>query len=217
MTDDGALQQAYEELLTARAPADRARCPSPEALLALVERQASEDARLTTLDHVMSCAACRRELDLLRVAVAAANAAGSSGADSTRSVQRGIPRIPLRPLALAAGIVVVIGVGVVSRERYAPGTSVLRSGASTGALLVPVRQPDGGVLLRWRAVDDAPRYRVEVFTSSGASVVELVVVDTSLVVSSMTFRGRTDTLRWTVTALRTDGGELRSPMGRISP
>lgn len=219
MTADDALQRAYAELLRARAPApaDRARCSSPEALLALAERQSSEESRLSTLDHVMSCVACRRELDLVRAAVAAGEAAGPTVAHSTRIAPPGGRQMPLRPLALAAGIIVVIGVGVLSRERSTPGTSVLRGGASTVPLLAPERQRDGGVLLRWRAVDDAPRYRVEVFTSSGASVAEFVAVDTSIVVSPMTLAGRPDTLRWMVTALQIDGGELRSPMGRITP
>ena len=40
--------------------------PAPEVIAALVRREGPEEGRLATLDHVMSCADCRRDFDLLR-------------------------------------------------------------------------------------------------------------------------------------------------------
>jgi hypothetical protein len=217
VTDDPRLREAYAELIAARAPTNREACPSPEALLVLVEREGDEEARLATLDHVMGCARCRAELDLLRAAThASTQVAAGSASDATVSPVRGARRWPMRPLAIAAGIVVVIGVGVISRgagdERLQ-----MRGDVAPLSLLGPERASDGGVLLRWRSVADAPRYRVEVYATSGATVAEGIVSDTFFVVSSAALAGRPDTLSWMVTALRSDGGEVRSTLGRITP
>jgi hypothetical protein len=220
MTDDRMLRDAYAELIAVRAPASCEGCPPPEALLALVEREADEDTRLATLDHAMGCAHCRGELDLLRAATDASTQVG--GGASTFGLADGshrrARRWPVRPLAIAAGIVVVIGVGVISRNS-GDGPSQLRGGEAPLPLplLGPERSSDGGVLLRWRSVADAPRYRVEVYGSSGATVAEGVVSDTTFTVSATMLSGRPDTLSWMVTALRSDGGEVRSQLGRITP
>jgi hypothetical protein len=218
VSDDRRLVDAYEELLAARAPSSRDACPPPEALLALVERQGDEDARLATLDHTMSCASCRRDLDLLRAATAAAGekAPDASGVIPLPIGRRAGRRAAWAPLAAAAGIVLVVGVGVLSRgSREAPST--LRGGAAAVLLAPPERVAGGAVMLRWHRVADAPRYRVEVFAPSGATVAEAIVVDTTFTLPAAAFAGRPDSLRWTVTALRPDGGELRSTMGRLVP
>ena len=217
MMDDGRLRDAYAELIAARAPVDRGACAAPEALLALVEREGDEAVRLATLDHVMGCARCREELDLLRAAAAAsAQAAGASSSDPSGRRRRSEPRWPTRPLAIAAGIILVIGVGVITR-RGDDGASRLRGGDSSLALLAPERASDGGMLLRWRSIGGAPRYRVEVYTPSGTTVAEGIVTDTTFVVGPASLGGRPDTLTWMVTALRADGGEVRSAPGRIAP
>ena len=218
MNDDRLLREAYAELTAARRPKDRAACPSPESLLALAEREGDEEARLATLDHVMVCEPCRSELDLLRAAGDASTqaAAGSASDDRSGRSRRGARLWPARPLAIAAGIVVVIGVGVISR-RAGDEPARLRGGDTALPLLAPERAADGGVLLRWRSVSDAPRYRVEVYTPSGTTVAEAVVTDTAFVVGPAALAGRPDTLSWMVTALRSDGGEVRSARGRITP
>jgi hypothetical protein len=216
MTDDRRLRDAYGELLAARAPSGRAACPAPESLLALAERDGDEDARLATLDHVMSCASCRRELDLLRAALAASAQASSDVPSVTPlSSARRARRSAWRPLAAAAGIVVVVGVGIIARRGSAPST--VRGGDAIVTLIAPERAADGGMVLRWQRVPDAVRYHVEVFAPSGETVADTVVPDTVLAIPSAALVARPDTLRWTVTAKRADGGEVRSPMGRISP
>jgi len=68
-------------------------CPSPEDLQALVQRQGDEDARLAILDHVMTCAPCRNEFNVLRAVEKAGRqleaesvSAGSSDAVSSQPV-----------------------------------------------------------------------------------------------------------------------------------
>ena len=212
MTDDARLRSAYDELLAARAPADRAGCPAPEALLRLVEREGDESSRLATLDHVLSCSWCRSELDLLR-----AGADAASIAVPASSTSAGMRRMPLRALAMAAGIVVVIGVGVIARDQGDQTRGTLRGTGSAITLGTPERRADGALLLRWSRADDATRYRVELFTVSGATVAQAVVSETTYVVSPDTTAGATRPLRWMVTAMTADGAERSSPMGRIPP
>jgi hypothetical protein len=222
VTDELRLRAAYGELLAARAPESRAPesradCAPPEALLALAERAGSEEERLATLDHVMGCLACRRELDLLRASLAASVETSAGAAPVTPlEARRAWRGFPLRPLVIAAGIVVVVGVGVITR-READVSPTLRGGANELALAPPHRRTDGGVVLRWRRIAEVPRYRVEVFAPSGVTVAEGIVADTTFAVPSGALAGQPDTLRWMVTALRPDGGELRSTMGRIAP
>ena len=91
--NDEELQQAYGR--TIRSPRDRTACPGPDAIADLAARGDAEATRLVVLDHVMQCAACRRDLDLLLVA-------DRAGARSARAP---------RWLAAAAAAIVVVGVG----------------------------------------------------------------------------------------------------------
>jgi hypothetical protein len=67
MTDEE-LRALYRLAIRSRTtPASRGGCPSSEAMLALVQREGDEDARLATFDHVLSCeAGCREEYERLR-------------------------------------------------------------------------------------------------------------------------------------------------------
>jgi hypothetical protein len=213
MTDDARLRRAYDELVAARAPADRAGCPAPEALLRVVEREGDETSRFATLDHVLTCARCRPELDLLRAGTDAASMVAPASSTSAS----GIRRLPLRTLAMAAGIVVVIGVGVIAREEGGQGRRTLRGTGSAITLGIPERRGDGALVLRWSRVEDAPRYRVELFTTSGATLALAVVSETTYVARPDPSFVGTGSLRWMVTAMIADGAERSSPVGRIPP
>lgn len=219
MTDDAALRDAYRELTAARAPSDRSACPAPEALLAVVEKQGDDASRLATLDHVMRCAACRRDFDLLRAAAASANEAGgdeASGLHVVRGSAGATRRLPWRSLAVAAGLVVAVGVGMLT---WRPGTQppLLRGDAHTVVLLSPEGQADGSALLRWRTVPGAAAYRVEVFAPNGRTVVADTVSDSTFVLPAAASAGNAEPLRWMVTALHGDGYEIRSRAERVTP
>ena len=213
MIDDGELRQAYDELLRTRGPRDRVACPSPEALLALVEREGAEDERMRTFDHVMSCAACRRDFDLLRTATDAATRALAELGDVPPVGTR--RHLPWRPLAIAAGLVVAVGIGVVSRDMRTTTPPLLRGSGHTVALLAPEPRPDGSLLLQWRRLPDAARYRVELFTPSGRMVAGATLADSSYVVTPGAV-AMGDSLRWMVTAIRGDGSEARSRTERLT-
>jgi len=215
MTDDAELRDAYHELLAARAPRDRSACPAPDALLAVIEKQGDEATRLATLDHVMRCDACRRDFDLLRTAAASARQAEAGEAPALHVVTGGAGthrrRFSLRSLAVAAGLVVAVGVGTLTWNSRTP-QPLLRGDDHTVVLLAPEPRADGGALLRWRSVPGAAAYRVEVFTPSGQTVVADTVRDSTFV---LPVSAANASLRWMVTALHGDGHEVHSRVERV--
>jgi len=216
MTDDATLRDAYRELMVAREPRDRTACPAPEALLAVVDRTGDDPTRLATLDHVMGCAACRRDFDLLRTAAVSAEQVAAGEKPALHVVRGGghsARRFPLRNFAVAAGLVVAVGVGLLS---WHPGgrQPLLRGEANTVVLLAPESRPDGSALLRWRMVSGAAAYRVEVFAPNGRTVSADTVSDSTFVLPASEV---SDQLRWMVTALHGDGHEIRSRAERVRP
>jgi hypothetical protein len=219
MTDDATLRDAYRELMAARESRDRSACPAPEALLAVVERKGDDTSRLATLDHVMSCTACRRDFDLLRTAALSAEQSASAEVPELHVVRGGgssARRFPLRSLAVAAGLVVAVGVGLLT---WHPGTRqpLLRGDEHTVVLLAPEHHADGSALLRWHAVPGAAAYRVEVFAPSGRTVVADTVSDSTFVLPATANASNGEQLRWMVTALHGDGHEVQSRAERVMP
>jgi hypothetical protein len=222
MTDDTSLRTAYEELIAARATVTggRAACPSAEALFEVVERQGAEEARLVTMDHVMQCATCRQELDLLRAARAAARETAAGGpASASVAPITSARRFPVRTLAVAAGLVFVVGVGVIVRGGGdAPDEPRLRGGERQRLTLVPpVGTPDGGMLLRWRSVPNTLQYRVEIFDGAGRSVTSANVADTSFTLAPATLGAAQRDLRYVVTAVQANAAEVTSVTTPLNP
>ncbi|MBA2459786.1 MAG: hypothetical protein H0V43_12645 [Gemmatimonadales bacterium] len=187
------LRELYAGRL-ARRPADRASCPTPEALQALVRREGVEEQRLRTLDHTMSCAACRADFDLLRTV----ERAGSELAGTGRSARR----TWLLPAALAASLLLAVGIG---RIALAPDSDdVVRSGPTAGAvqLLAPAGEATAGdsLLFSWRPTPGATRYRLEVLNASGDVLVEAETSDT-MFASEAVRRLAPGDYQWWVTAL----------------
>jgi hypothetical protein len=175
--NDEQLREIYGNLMTARGGRRLSACPAPEAVLALVRREGLEEARLATLDHVMSCAECRSEFDLLRsIEVAGVEAGGAS-----RPGRRW-----MAPVALAASILLAVIVG-----RYAlPGTperDIVRSGSGDGVtLLAPPAETASGspLLFVWHPLAGASRYRLEVMNGAGDVVLEAETADTAILLRS---------------------------------
>ena len=191
--NDEKLRAAYETHLLQRVerPAD---CVAPEALLAIVERTASETERLQTLRHVGACRSCRAELDLLR---SAARAAEHAAAPS-----------PWRNPRLLAAAVVLLFAGSVAIWQSSRGAPDLPRtvAASTPQLLAPAEEisPSGPVTLVWSALPSARRYDVEVLRATGEVVFAGSTRDTVLVVPTNTLVAGGD-YRWWVVALLPEG------------
>ena len=173
---DEQLREIYGGIM-ARGRGRLPACPEPEAILALLRREGAEEARLATLDHVMSCADCRPEFDLLRSIELAGAEAGATARPGRRWVA---------PLALAASVLLAVVVG-----RYAiPGTpqpDVVRAGPEDRVtLLAPPAQAATGspLLFAWHPIGDAERYRLEVMNPAGEVVLEAETADTAILLQS---------------------------------
>ena len=175
--NDQQLRAIYGDVMTSRARSRTPACPEPEAIFALVRREGSEETRLATLDHVMSCADCRAEFDLVRSIQLA-------GADAGAAARPG--RRWMAPLALAASVLLAVLVG-----RYAlpgaPEREVVRSGEKDRlTLLAPPTDVITGspILFAWHPIEGAGRYRLEVMNAGGEVVLEAETADTAIVLQS---------------------------------
>lgn len=203
-SNDERLRLAYSASLEARGATGSH--PEPEALAAVAERSGSEAVRLEVLDHVMSCSACRHDLDLIRASLTAA----------------GLPRQPtwfrspsVGLIALAAMLLIVAGVRLFMASTDIESGPRLRGGSAVSTY--PARWlPTGDAGLAWRPVDDAANYRLEVIDEAGAAVVDSTVRDTSFALSESLVRNRRG-LSWSVTATLGDGSSVPSLPVRLVP
>lgn len=219
MSDEG-LREAYSRAIATRTPGERAACPAPEAILALVRREGVEGHRLAILDHVMACSACRREFELLRaIEVAGAEAtraeAGSPAASSRASGPgRIVGHIRWRqwaPLAAAAVVAVVLAVGP-GRALWERGPEPVRGGGEALALIAPAGNTTtsgAATSFVWHSAASAERYTLELLTSGGAVALSRTTTDTAAtVVLPPTLAP--GAYRWWVVATTADGSEARS-------
>jgi hypothetical protein len=215
MTDER-LRDLYQHAIDARASGPRAACPEPERLLALARREGSEEERLRTLDHAMSCSDCMRELELLRAIEQAG--AGSSGPRIVTARSTPLSWRRALPLALAASLVLAVGISL--RER---GTKVRPDDVERGdgASLV-VHGPSertvdrtDSLAIAWSPVSGASRYVVEVLDDAGRAVLTQPSSDTLLVLRDLRSLAPGREYRWWVRTDDAGGGQVRSPLGRL--
>jgi len=202
--NDSELQAVYRELLRDRA-GGRDACPAPEAIIALVERRGSELDRLATLDHVMNCAGCKTDFDVVQ-AVAAGRPVPSR-------------RFPL-PLTMAAGVAVLVSGTLlysVLRARTA-GENVARGAGDAIELISPRGDShDRPITFTWRKAPGDARYALEVFTPEGDAVYSAEVADTAVVLPARVSLQTGTTYHWWVLVRRSDGGEVRTPPVAFTP
>lgn len=198
------LRQLYDQ--RAAAPnRERAGCVSPEAILALVLREGSEEDRLATLDHVMSCEACYRDYQWLSAADEAGLETGrTAGATEHRPIWR------RTPMALAASLVALVGAGVVLSNALRPGPEPER-GAGTDVSLIAPRagaSVSAPIAFTWRSLPGASRYVLELQRPDGSVVLADTTADTVLVLTEIGHLP-SSAYRWWVREV-TDGSEPRS-------
>jgi anti-sigma factor RsiW len=196
------LQDLYAEALARRRTAPGG-CVSPEDLLSLIRQEGPEARRLEVLDHVMACRECHREFELLR-------ALDVAGARERSPVVRSIGR-RLTPLALAASLLLAIGIGLSVRSRARP-EDIPRGGPGNLVLLAPPTEVAAGQPVRfaWRPVPSARRYQLEVLDANGAAVFSELTGDTTLTWPADRLQPGS-TYRWWVRDV-TPGAELSSPL-----
>jgi hypothetical protein len=205
MTDDE-LRAAYASAMTSPRSPDRASCPTPDALIALVRREGSEATRLATLDHAMTCADCQREFELLRAIDAGERRATNSGAS---------PRVFSwhRPLALAiaASLLVAIGLGP-GRSWFGNDEDTMRGDSAELTVVAPAASATvsrDSLDFVWRSVPGAAGYTVEVLTRDGAVRLSAPTNDTTMSLREPRADLPAGEYRWWVRA-RLPGGERRS-------
>jgi hypothetical protein len=215
MTDER-LRELYARAIEERTTGARADCPAPERLLALARREGDEQERLRTLDHVMSCGNCMRELELLRVI----ENAGARSSGSNVIVPRTTPVSWRRavPLALAASLVLAVGISLRQRATSVRSDDVERGVSASlvvhGSSDVTIGQADS-LALAWRPVPGASRYVVEVLDDAGRAVMTQRSGDTLLVVHDLRALTPGREYRWWVRTDDAGSGQVRSPLGRL--
>lgn len=209
---DPSLRAAYRVAVENTSPPNRAGCPSADELcvLAASTRVGDNSTDTALLEHVLSCAHCRPEFELLR----ATNMAARGETHRTRS------RFTVQQIALAATLLMAVGIGGAAWRRSQ--TSQTRATPVNDSDVVLVSPSSGNAQpltarFVWRAVNGAVAYHWEVLDSAGAAIVQATTADTTSQLSA------TDSVRlaalpffdWMVTARRSDGNERRSALTRV--
>ena len=202
--NEGDFVRLYQRGTANRRDAARVGCVPPEALLAVVEQQGSEEERLASINHAMTCADCGEELELLR---------------ATRVV-RDRARIPHGGFALAASLVLVAGLGYYTLARRgspepAVDSAVMRGVTGDIQLVSPAGDVQRVDSLVWRSMPGVTSYVVEVRREDGTLVTRATTTDTSFVVPDSARVAPGNDVYWTVSARLSDGSELRSAARRV--
>jgi hypothetical protein len=203
--DDEALRAAYEPALRESTTTHGPDCPTESELLSAVRGAGDEAERLRVLDHALKCPACHRELALLH--------AVSSG--ETRAAPRAIRDLSWhrwRPVALAASLVLAVGLAGVLRLRTRGAEEITRAGAAAGPVLVT---PANGAAVRaglvrfvWRPIPGVIQYTLEVDATDGTVLFSSPTRDTTFTAPiAPTAVGEN---RWLIRARMQDGSEKRS-------
>lgn len=198
------LQSLYSRRVTAGG--DGGDHATPEAILAVVQREGPEEARLATLEHVMACAACHREYEwLTAVDEAGVEAQGSAGATSARPWWGG------QRLALAASLAAAVGAAVVLSGVLRKGAERERGGASDIGLVAPAARASSGapITFAWHAVPGVSRYVLEVQRADGSVAYADTTADTTATLTDPSALKPDSAYRWWVREV-TDGSEPRS-------
>ena len=214
--NDQRLRDLYQSAVATRTAVSRADCPDADALLALVRREGTEEERLRTLDHAMSCGECMRELELLRAIEKAG--AGASGASPATRREAVVSWRRAVPWALAASAVLAVSL-VVGRDRgNGTGAEPMR-GESAAITVHAPREGDIGtadsLVLAWQPVSGAARYVVEVLDADGRAAIADTTSDTLHVVRDLGRLAPGSDYRWWVRAPAADGAQRASPLFRL--
>lgn len=205
MNETTRLQELYARRVASRGAGGADAHATPEAILAVVQREGSETERLATLDHVMSCAACHREYEWLKAVDQAgfeveAGAAGGQG----RPWWQG------RTLALAASLAMAVGAAVAVSSVLRSGPERERGAVEDIALIAPGPRATarGPLTFVWRAVPGLSHYVLEIQRADGSVAYADTTRDTVVTIEPGRLLPDTE-YRWWVREV-TDGAEPKS-------
>lgn len=212
MPSDPELQHAYARLVERKTPGARRGCVPPEAILAVVERSGDEATRLGTLDHVMACPDCRKELDLLR--------ALAEILPRKEPATGGPSRFMPGRFAWAATLALAVGAGSLWWGVLRPGPEPVMRGRGEEIRLV---SPEAGARLRegvtftWRSPAESFEYTLEIFDGEGRVLLSTSTRDTTYTLRGPLPRPEEGDLRWWVTARMGNGARIGSEMRPLEP
>ena len=203
LTETERLQRLYTRRLSERDAERTDAHASAERIVSLIRREGSEEERLATVEHVMSCAGCHRDYEWLKSVDQAAT-------ETWRGVEAARPLRRRLPLALAATVLVALGAGLLL-ARLRPGGETVRGDGGEIALVAPRDTAAGlGVLtFIWRPLPEASGYVLEVQRDDGAVAFTDTTSDTLLAIADPEAMLPPADYRWWVREL-TDGAEPRS-------
>lgn len=203
LTETERLQQLYTRRLSERDAERTDAHASAERIVSLIRREGSEEERLATVEHVMSCAGCHRDYEWLKSVDQAAT-------ETWRGVEAARPLRRRLPLALAATVLVALGAGLLL-ARLRTGGETVRGDGGEIALVAPGDTAAGlGVLtFIWRPLPMASGYVLEVQRDGGAVAFTDTTSDTLLAIADPEAMLPPADYRWWVREL-TAGAEPRS-------
>jgi hypothetical protein len=205
---DSRLQELYAQVLARRdREPESGACVSPDDLLALARREGSEERRLEILDHAMTCNQCRRELALLQAIEAAGAAMQGTSRHRTKIWDR------WKPLALAASVLLAVGLGIAVRQRSV-SDDISRGGEAIQLLAPPSEVlPGQALVFIWHPLVGARRYRLEILDRADAVIFSGDTPDTTLSVLAGRLRPGEEYRWWVRDA--TPGAQRGSPLRRL--
>lgn len=159
---DEGRRRGIESALTDLAAGARPRedCPPPERIWEAIRGEGSVAGRRQLVDHTAGCAACAEAWRL------AMEIAPRQAAAAVREPARRSPALTWWPVAVAAGLLAVVGVAFLlgGGSLFPPPQPVMRGAGEEIRALTgdgPVARA-GGVLLRWTAGPEGTLYDVVV-------------------------------------------------------
>jgi hypothetical protein len=198
MDDD--LRATFAQLVHARSEEHRRACVSPDDLARLVDRNAPESQRIATVNHVMQCAACMREFELLRVIATAAPPAPAARVTRWRV-----------PLALAASIVIVVLVA--RRLDIGRAERVVRdAGQALKTVTTEVRAQDASRALVWHPLPGSGRYVVEILDAADDVIFTTDTGDSTAVLPASLQLRPGARYSWWVRGRSAGGAESQTPV-----
>lgn len=219
MTDER-LRDAYQQHVLATTNNARVGCPTVDEIATAVAAPASDAARLDLLSHVLGCARCHAEFELLRATAVATDA--SAREETVSTARTGTSVVRWRWIGLAAALLVSVGIGRTMWRDDPTPVSRANDTASSDTRDVQLIAPRDGwpspvAELVWHAMPQTSAYVVDVLDTTGVVLLTAITSDTTLPVSPRD-RARLDSagaFDWFVTSRRLDGNERRSELVRV--
>lgn len=202
VSDTMRLRQLYSRRVAEQGNAGDAHV-SPEAILAVVRAEGTEEERLATLEHVMSCAACHRDYEWLTAVDQAGIEHEAGGAFRRPWWTR------TAPLAAAASLLLVAGTVLVLKDR---GRADVERGRIDDIVLVSPpadARVSGPLTFVWRSLAGASGYMLEVQRRDRTVAFTDTTSDTTLTIADPARVLPETEYRWWVRET-TDGTEPRS-------